>query len=237
MPNFYLSYKHVKVARHAGRPCSRRGCPASDLRQARRDPAQGPPKSVMKFGPRDKGLTGLSRREHHRSFENEGVQTVDHLGRSAVGGHRRQRSRRGASRFRAGRVIWRRPISAGLMAMCRRARRFQRRLTARAGTAHKRTAPGRQNTVRRCCRRRKSMPVARKRVLPTWGAATARSFLFDLRHRPPGRRRPAGDRCPQTDVSCASCRPTALAVMAATVTAIMELGGGRPTDRWSPWPS
>jgi hypothetical protein len=112
MPNFYLAYKHMKVARHAGarfpkfvlhrcthfhelrkvtgtsklidssaaflfevpgsnsplvaqelqiggtgRPCSRRGRPAldpaSDLRQARRDPAQGPPKSAMKFDDRE----------------------------------------------------------------------------------------------------------------------------------------------------------------------------------------
>src|SRR3984957_11084563 len=58
MPNFYLPHKQMKVARYTGRPCSRRVRPAAELPQARRDPAQGPPKSVMKFRHRDEGRLG-----------------------------------------------------------------------------------------------------------------------------------------------------------------------------------
>jgi hypothetical protein len=46
MPNFFLSYKRVKVA---GRSSPGANLVAPDLKQTRRDPAQGPPDLAMKF--------------------------------------------------------------------------------------------------------------------------------------------------------------------------------------------
>src|SRR5882724_10941311 len=53
MPNFFLSHKHVKVAAPMPDPARRQGpaAPAPDLKQTRRDPAQGPPDSTTNLLP------------------------------------------------------------------------------------------------------------------------------------------------------------------------------------------
>jgi hypothetical protein len=55
MPNFFLSYKRAGVAgRIAAGPGGGDGRLVPDLRQMRRDPAQGPPDSAMKLLPGQK---------------------------------------------------------------------------------------------------------------------------------------------------------------------------------------
>jgi hypothetical protein len=60
MPNFFLSHKRVKVA---GSPAYGRWDHADglapDLKQTRRDPAQGPPDSATKFQPGQKSANAL----------------------------------------------------------------------------------------------------------------------------------------------------------------------------------
>jgi hypothetical protein len=52
MPNFFLSYKRVKVAARMARvQGGMAGGSAPDLKQTRRDPAQGPPDSTTNLAP------------------------------------------------------------------------------------------------------------------------------------------------------------------------------------------
>jgi hypothetical protein len=80
MPNFFLSYKHAKVAgrmhvRQARRSASLTGFDAPDLRQTRRDPAQGPPESAMKLllGQRSENAPGRSGRALDKSQERQAM--------------------------------------------------------------------------------------------------------------------------------------------------------------------
>jgi hypothetical protein len=80
MPNFFLSYKHAKVAgrmhvRQPRRLAGRTGFAAPDLKQTRRDPAQGPPESAMKLlpGQRSENAPGRSGRVSDKSQERQAM--------------------------------------------------------------------------------------------------------------------------------------------------------------------
>jgi hypothetical protein len=80
MPNFFLSYKRAKVAgrmhvRQPRRPAGRTGFAAPDLKQTRRDPAQGPPESAVKLlpGQWSENAPGRSGRVSDKSQERQAM--------------------------------------------------------------------------------------------------------------------------------------------------------------------
>src|SRR3981189_1230614 len=108
MPNFFVSYKRVKVAGGiaAAAPAAARRV-APDLKQTRRDPAKGPPDLAARL-PRRQGAKTLRAWGVTGVMGDEAVHGMDGLGRAGCHGHGSKCSDVGAIRKRETGVFGRR---------------------------------------------------------------------------------------------------------------------------------